>query len=313
VGGVVLVVIFFFGLCGACPEEEEEEGKSGTVFLSWVGRNREETEEDFFQAEKEKGIEERSPKAMFSFASPLASQIGFLIASLNQSNYKSLALELNQLADYGLDGSVLLLRNCLQQIDLLEGSNELQQHTWLFKLDLLSLVVKKLLRQPNVGSVFCEAVQHIPSSVVTKAFLEKLSTELKLTLPEQIQLGLALTDAEELSHCQAGHSFCKAKISEICQTLTPAGLSEVLLEKILWFLRQTEGLSRHEQTFVKALPSLEPDALSSLLLTPLILHDQVHEVNCLRYTFSPCCFFQCKEKKGFTSCLSPSPFLDGYS
>ncbi len=54
VGGVVLVVIFFFGLCGACTEEEE---KSGTVFLSWVGRNREETEEeDFFQAAKEKGI-----------------------------------------------------------------------------------------------------------------------------------------------------------------------------------------------------------------------------------------------------------------
>jgi hypothetical protein len=101
VGGVVLVVIFFFGLCGACTEEgeeeEEEEEKSGTVFLSWVGRNREETEEeDFFQAEKEKGIEERSPKAMFSFASPLASQIGFLIASLNKSNYKSVALELNQ-------------------------------------------------------------------------------------------------------------------------------------------------------------------------------------------------------------------------
>lgn len=96
VGGVALVVIFFFGLCGACTEEEEE--KSGTVFLSWVGRNWEETEEeeDFFQAEKEKGIEERSPKAMFSFASPLASQIGFLIASLNKSNYKSLALELNQ-------------------------------------------------------------------------------------------------------------------------------------------------------------------------------------------------------------------------
>ncbi|KAH8935189.1 hypothetical protein BDL97_17G016600 [Sphagnum fallax] len=218
---------------------------------------------------------------MFSFASPLASQIGFLIASLNKSNYKSLALELNQLADYGLDGSVLLLRNCLQQFDLLDGS-ELQQHKWPLKLDLLSLVVKKLLRQPNVGSVFCEAVQHILSSVVTKAFLENLSTELKLSLPEQIQLGLALTDAEELSHCQAGHSFCKAKISEIYQTLTPAGLSEVLIEKILWFLRQTEGLSRHEQTFVKALPSLEPDALSSLLLTPLILHDQVHEVNCLR-------------------------------
>ncbi len=95
-GELFLLFIFFFGLCGACTEEEEE--KFGTVFLSWVGRNREDTEEeeDFFQAAKEKGIEERSPKAMFSFASPLASQIGFLIASLNKSNYKSLALELNQ-------------------------------------------------------------------------------------------------------------------------------------------------------------------------------------------------------------------------
>jgi len=33
---------------------------------------------------------------MLSFVSPLASQIGFLIASLNKSNYKSLALELSQ-------------------------------------------------------------------------------------------------------------------------------------------------------------------------------------------------------------------------
>jgi hypothetical protein len=37
---------------------------------------------------------------MLSFVSPLASQIGFLIASLNKSNYKSLALELSQVNLY---------------------------------------------------------------------------------------------------------------------------------------------------------------------------------------------------------------------
>jgi CCR4-NOT transcription complex subunit 1 len=54
-----------------------------------------------------------------------------------------------------------------------------------------------------------------------------------------------------------------------------------LIEQILWTFHQSEGLSRHVQTFVKALPSLEPDALTSLLLRPL-LHEQVHEFNCLR-------------------------------
>jgi CCR4-NOT transcription complex subunit 1 len=135
---------------------------------------------------------------MLSFVSPLASQIGFLIASLNKSNYKSLALELSQLADYGLDGSVLLLHNCLEQFDLREG--DVQKLP--VKLDLLALVVKKLVHQPNSGTVFCEALQHIPS--VTEGFLENLSKTLKLSLPEQIALGLALTDAEEFSCSQAG-------------------------------------------------------------------------------------------------------------
>ncbi|CAK9208187.1 unnamed protein product [Sphagnum jensenii] len=211
---------------------------------------------------------------MLSFVSPLASQIGFLIASLNKSNYKSLALELSQLADYGLDGSVLLLHNCLEQFDLREG--DVQKLP--VKLDLLALVVKKLVHQPNSGTVFCEALQHIPS--VTEDFLENLSKTLKLSLPEQIGLGLALTDAEEFSCSQAGHSFCKARISEIYQNSAP-GLSEGLIEQILWTFHQSEGLSRHVQTFVKALPSLEPDALTSLLLRPL-LHEQVHEFNCLR-------------------------------
>jgi CCR4-NOT transcription complex subunit 1 len=140
-----------------------------------------------------------------------------------------------QLADYGLDGSVLLLRNCLQQFDLLEGSGELQQHKWPLKLDLLSLVVKKLLRQPNAGSVFCEAVQHILSSVVTKAFLENLSTELKLSLPEQIQLGLALTDAEELSHCQAGERK-STHFTEIHEYIFYLFLESMISEVFVFFL-----------------------------------------------------------------------------
>jgi hypothetical protein len=92
---------------------------------------------------------------------------------------------------------------------------------------------------------------------------------------------------ELLGQIIAGHSFCKARISEIYQNSAP-GLSEGLIEQILWTFHQSEGLSRHVQTFVKALPSLEPDALTSLLLRPL-LHEQVHEFNCLRY-FAPSLF-----------------------
>ncbi len=74
------------------------------------------------------------------------------------------------------------------------------------------------------------------------------------------------------------------KLSEIYQKLAPS-FSKCLIKHILWTFHHSEGLSKHLQTFLNTLLSLEPYALTFLLLKPL-LYDHVHEFNYLKY-FAP--------------------------
>lgn len=102
-----------------------------------------------------------------------------------------------QLISYGPDGSIILLRNCLEQVNLAEDDQNLQ-----VKFDLLTLVIRNLIHQPNLGSILCEALRILTS--VNEEFLANLCRALKLTLSEQVALGLALTDAEDFSLRQQG-------------------------------------------------------------------------------------------------------------
>ncbi|KAL3683907.1 hypothetical protein R1sor_001929 [Riccia sorocarpa] len=210
---------------------------------------------------------------MLSFASSLASQIGLLLTILNKSNYKSVVYELSKLTEYGLDASIILLRICLEQVNLREGEVPNLQ----LKLELLASFIRELLQQPNFASIFCEAVRQTVS--ISEDFLEYLSRILKLTIPEQIRLGLALTEAEELKRRQEGQSFCELKVLEFCKS--PAPVSGALTADVLRSFQQSEGLSKHVPDFLKALASVSPDVEPSLMLTPL-LKEEVNEVNCLR-------------------------------
>ena len=102
-----------------------------------------------------------------------------------------------QLTSYGPDGSIILLRHCLEQVNLAEKDQNLQ-----VKLDLLAFVIRSLIHEPNLGTVLCEALRNLPS--VSEEFLANLCRALKLSLPEQIALGLALTDAEDIGQRQQG-------------------------------------------------------------------------------------------------------------
>lgn len=203
----------------------------------------------------------------------LASQIGFLLNSLNEANYLSVAYELTHLTGYGLDGSIVLLQSCLDQVNLCEGDVQNMQ----LKLELLSIVVKYLMHQPNFSTVFCEAVKNSHSD---ETILGDLSKTLHLSLPEQIGLGLALADSDDTNQSQEGQNFCESKIMELYQNPT-ASISEDLIEQISLFLHQSEGLSKHVPTFLEALSLLQPKAQTSLLLTPLFTNE-VNVVNSLR-------------------------------
>jgi len=209
----------------------------------------------------------------------LASQIGFLLNSLNEANYLSVAYELTHLTGYGLDGSIVLLQSCLNQMNLCQGDVQNMQ----LKLELLSIVVKYLVHQPNFSTVFCEAMKNTHTG---ESILVDLSKTLHLSLPEQIGLGLALADSEDTNQSQEGQNFCKSKITELYQDPT-ANVSEDLIEQISLFLHQSEGLSKHVPTFLEALSLLQPKAQTSLLLTPLFTNE-VNVVNSLRSFESLC-------------------------
>lgn len=166
-----------------------------------------------------------------------------------------------------------MLRSCLEQVNLQEGEVQNLQ----LKLDLLAIVIRHLVHQPNFSTIFCEAVREFPFS---EALLEDLSEALKLSLLEQIGLGLALTDAESSDWQQEGHNFCQKKIVELYQSPS-AVASEAIIDQILLFLYEREGLSTHIPAFMKAMSVLQPHAHTSLLLMPL-LQDEVNEVDCLR-------------------------------
>ena len=70
------------------------------------------------------------------------------------------------------------------------------------KFDLLTLVIRNLIHQPNLGTVLCEALRFLPS--VSEEFLTNLCEALQLSLPEQVALGLALADAEDDNQRQQG-------------------------------------------------------------------------------------------------------------
>ncbi|MCO5612109.1 hypothetical protein L7F22_066371 [Adiantum nelumboides] len=174
------------------------------------------------------------------------------------------------LSEYGTESNGIMLQTCLKQVNLQEG--EVQNLP--LKIDLLAIIIKHLIHQPNFSSVFCEAVLHVPFN---ESLLEDLSEALKLSLLEQIGLGLALTDAEIVQWQQQGYRFCHVKIAELCQT-SSAAASETIIDQVLLFLHESEGLSKHIPAFAKSLPL---GAHTSLLLMPL-LQDDVNDYGCSR-------------------------------
>lgn len=106
-------------------------------------------------------------------------------------------MSLGQLSEYGTAGNLIMLRTCLEQVSLREGEVPNLQ----LKIDLLAIVIRHLIHQPNFSTIFCEAVTHDP---VSDSLLEDLSETLKLSLLDQIGLGLALTDAESVPWQQQG-------------------------------------------------------------------------------------------------------------
>ncbi|KAJ1388195.1 CCR4-NOT transcription complex subunit 1, CAF1-binding domain [Sesbania bispinosa] len=153
---------------------------------------------------------------------------------------------------------------------------------------ILGAVIRNLLGKPNFSTVFSESMKNVE---INESFLESFCNGLQLSLLEKIAISLALSDSENPDARLCGKNFCMAQIEELCAN--PGSLScHDQIQNIIIFLKQSEGLSKHVDSFMQILSLVQFKDTPPFVLTPL-LPDEMHEVDILRWNME--LFHDCEE------------------
>ncbi|KAJ0100167.1 hypothetical protein Patl1_19850 [Pistacia atlantica] len=164
--------------------------------------------------------------------------------------------------EYGTEGSILLLRTCLDHVNFdREDIQKLQ-----LRPDILAAIFRYLLDQPNFGTVFAES---LGSMVISEKFLGGLCDALHLSVFEKIALGLALADINNAEMRTIGQNFSMGQIEELCGNPASIGSAEKI-QNIIIFLYRSEGLAKHVDSFMQMLSLMDPKERTPLILAPLL-------------------------------------------
>ncbi|KAM7476295.1 hypothetical protein LguiB_023538 [Lonicera macranthoides] len=209
---------------------------------------------------------------MFPFSKVTSSQIRYLLNTSNESNSDSLFQQLCQYIGYGIEGSILVLQTCLDNLNIYE--NDLKN----MKLaPVIASVFKHILEKPNFSTIICESLR---TAAVNETFLENLCNALRLSSSEKIGFGLALSDSENLDIRMCGKNFCMAQIEDLCANNLTLDSAEQI-QNILIFLNRFEGLSKLVDSFMQMLSLVQLREDFAFILSPLLL-SELREANFLR-------------------------------
>ncbi|RZC20257.1 CCR4-NOT transcription complex subunit 1 isoform D [Glycine soja] len=207
-----------------------------------------------------------------TMANTSSNHIRFLLSTLNEVNFDSVFHQLSQFTEFGTTGCILLLQTCLDHYGYVRRDMKDVQHE-----PILGAVIKHLLDKPNFSTVFSESMKNIE---INESFLESFCNGLQLSLLEKIISSLALSDSENSDVRLCGKIFCMAQIEELCAN--PGYLSfHEQIHNVIMFLKQSEGLSKHVDSFMQILSLVQFKDTPPFVLTPL-LPDEMHEADFLR-------------------------------
>ncbi|XP_034575639.1 uncharacterized protein [Setaria viridis] len=203
---------------------------------------------------------------MIPFNPAVAAEVRSLIQGADESTFDPIYRELCQLADCSPDGCVLLLQVCVDEVLLNVGGAKNPQS----KRDLVAIIFRYCLDKPYFSTSFCEALRAIP---VSNGFLETLSNELELSAAERVGVGLALSDSENPDLSLEGRKFTITQIEELCSNHAHS-VSNDRIQEIVVFLLQTEGLSKHMDSFTNII------SLLNVKERPFYVPISLQEANC---------------------------------
>ncbi|EPS67619.1 hypothetical protein M569_07155, partial [Genlisea aurea] len=209
---------------------------------------------------------------MVLFSSKISGHVSFLLRCMNDGNADLIFQELAKCTMLGTEESILLLQSCLDSLNLHEKDLNYLQLPLLY-----ASIMKLIMNRPNFTTVICESLRMAP---ISEEFLQKLCSALQLSGAEKIGIGLALSNSEDYNIRLHGKSFCMSQIADLCSSPFEFEKS-CLIQEVLLFLKRSEGLSMHVDSFIQMLSLMKLDAEQFILL-PLV-SDEFHEQNFLRH------------------------------
>ncbi|CAN4125895.1 unnamed protein product [Withania somnifera] len=192
---------------------------------------------------------------MIPLGSTASTHIRFLLQSLNGSNSDTVFHELRQYLACGVEGSILLLRTCIDHLNVYWKDSKNTQLDPVF-----ASIFRFILDKPNFSTVFSESLK---DTAVSEEFLVNLSNTFHLEISEKIGVGLALLDSENVDVKKCGTNYCMGQIAELCST--NSSLDDVnQIQNVLLFLDQSEGLSKHVDLFMHMLSLVQSKEAQNL-------------------------------------------------
>ncbi|KAJ0235619.1 Transcription regulator [Hirschfeldia incana] len=199
---------------------------------------------------------------MLMVPSKVAGHTRFLLESVDDgSDVDSIAQEISQLVDIGIETSVPVLKMCVDCFTVRRSHPNASQLE-----KLLSLIFKRVLKNSNLQTLISHALEDVE---VTDAFVDELTNALGFSIPEKVSFALVLADSERSDAKTSGGKLLLAEIEKLCATPGEIDSTEQI-QNVLLFLQQSEDLSRHLDSFLRIVSSAQPRDGFSFALTPFL-------------------------------------------
>ncbi|CAN8310796.1 unnamed protein product [Cochlearia groenlandica] len=209
---------------------------------------------------------------MVMCSSKVAGYTRFLLDSFTDSDVDSISHEISQLVDDGVEISIPVLKTCLDCFTLRRSHPNAS-----LLVKVLSFVFKRILTMSNPATLFSNALQDVD---VSEEFVNDFTTSLDFSVSDKISFALSLTDFERSDAKSSGRNLLLAEIEQLCATTGHIEPTEQI-QNVLSFLRKSEDLSSHLDSFILFLSSAQPIDGFSFPLTPILSHE-VLEANVFR-------------------------------